>query len=261
MSSSWSVNNEMYEVIGITHKGHVRTNNEDSFMLNQEIVINGSLEKVLAAPFLAAVADGMGGQNAGEVAANIALEELANEPLPATEMEIRQRLEQEIQQKLYSYMRENAATSGMGATIAGILVGEAEETLIFHIGDSRVYRYRDGFLKALTSDHSLVEMLFQTGQITYEEKRQHPKRHIVLRSLGQKDVKADIKGLSQPHEKEDVFLICSDGLSDLVTEEEIEDILHPGTKKSLREQGEALIAAALEQGGTDNITIILVKMK
>ena len=120
------------------------------------------------------------------------------------ENDLKTLIESTIQEKLFSHMDKHPETKGMGSTIAG-MVCTSEKTFIFHIGDSRVYRFRDGFLKPLTKDHSLVESLYRSGQISLEEKQHFPQKNIILRSLGEKGVEVEINSLPFLPEKRMYF--------------------------------------------------------
>ena len=161
----------MYKIYGLTDVGKVREMNEDGFVLNDVLINDGDYYDVVETNFIAAICDGMGGEKSGELASFLALEAFVTSQITSKE-DIQNIVNEKIQQALFDHMEVNPETKGMGTTIAGILCKEHNIT-VFHIGDSRVYRFRDGFIKQLTKDHSLVEMLYETGQISYEEKRIH----------------------------------------------------------------------------------------
>ncbi|GLH65069.1 protein phosphatase 2C domain-containing protein [Parageobacillus sp. G301] len=246
----------MYKIYGITDVGKVRQNNEDGFVVNRALITEGDYEIEVLSDFIAVVADGMGGENAGEIASFLALESFATRKHIQSKEELKHFIEHDIQNKLFQHMERHPETRGMGATLAGVLCNNHKIT-IFHIGDSRVYRFRRPFFKRLTKDHSLVEMLYAAGQILFEEKQHHPKRNILLRSLGQKNVEVEIAELLSPPEIGDVFLLCSDGLTEYVTDEEIEMCL--SSNEPLEKQGKQLVELAKNRGGADNITIVLIK--
>jgi len=252
----------MYEIYGITDIGYVRENNEDGFLIQNIYCNNGQYYlKEVHEPWIAAVADGMGGEQAGEIASKIALEELAKLKLPTTDEDLQEHLFR-INQKIIEYGEQNLESKGLGTTLTGLICIDDELTL-FHIGDSRAYRFRDGFLKLLSQDHSLVESLYQSGKISREDKVIHPQRHILLRCLGGTDTtkisnsNVDVKKIRGKFEAGDVFLLCSDGLTDLVQDEEIESILIESL--TLEQKARKLIDKANQIGGNDNITLIAVK--
>ena len=149
----------------------------------------------------------------------------------------------------------NEQYRGMGTTVIAAVVSESEVVLA-HIGDSRAYILHDGGLYQLTEDHSLVNMLLKHGQITEEEARTHPHRNMIVKALGTNtEVEADI--IVTPWEKEDTLLICSDGLTGLVEERDIGLVLTSDVP--LSEQADRLVQLALDAGGTDNISLILIK--
>lgn len=244
----------MYKLYGLTDVGKVRTINEDGFVLNDVLITEGDYDDEADDRFLAVVCDGMGGENNGDLASFITLKAFATTTISSKE-ELRKLVEDTIQQELFRYMELHPEAKGMGTTVAGILCKNHQMT-IFHIGDSRVYRFRDGILKQLTKDHSLVETLYASGQISYEEKRTHSKRNVLLRSLGQQNVKLDLQDLPYPAEVEDIFLLCSDGLTEYVTEDEMEIMLENG---ELEVSAKKMVQLATERGGADNITVVLIK--
>lgn len=218
--------------------GRVRKANEDSYFVRSPLFV---------------VADGMGGAQAGEVASKIAAEafqrpldeSLAPEKRMASVVKA---ANLEIHEKSVS----DASFQGMGTTLTALLLGDDELT-IAHVGDSRAYRLRDGELTRLTQDHSLVGEMVRRGAITEAEAEVHPQRSILTRALGpEADVEVDT--LSHSVKDGDVYLICSDGLTGMVSDAEIADQL--GSGKPMREVADALIRAANEGGGVDNITVV-----
>ena len=141
----------------------------------------------------------------------------------------------------------------MGTTLEVLLIYK-NKVYIGHIGDSRIYRIRKGIMRKLTKDHSYVQTLVEDGTITKEEAEHHPKKNMLMKALGcEEKIEADVmvKGFL----KDDIILICSDGLTNMVPEEEI----HEEIDKDLKNAGEKLIERAKENGGLDNITLILIK--
>jgi PPM family protein phosphatase len=226
-----------------TDTGRQRRANEDS---------------MLARPPLFVVADGMGGAQAGEVASRVAVESF-QDGLPDTA---------DAEGSLAAYARAanvsihelsqaNAEHAGMGTTLTAVYVG-AEEVAIAHVGDSRAYCLRGGALLRLTDDHSLVDELIRQGKLTAEEAVEHPQRSVITRALGP-EPEVEIDTRSYRARDGDVYLLCSDGLTTMVPDERLAGILlaHP----RLRDAGEALIAAANEAGGRDNITVVLLRVE
>lgn len=227
-----------------TDIGPVRALNEDSYYLPQ------------AGENFCCVADGMGGHNAGEVASAIAAETVASR-LRDKRLAPHERLRRAVyaaNAAIYDKSRENSGMSGMGTTVTVLLI-ENGEAHIAHVGDSRCYLLRNRALMQLTSDHTLVEELLLQGAITPAEAKNHPNRNVITRALGTEiSVKADL--LRVRVEKGDVFLLCSDGLSGPVSDREMLEILTSRMKRESK--ADALVARAIEAGGHDNITALLV---
>ncbi|MEA2271499.1 MAG: family protein phosphatase [Solirubrobacteraceae bacterium] len=204
-----------------------------------------------------AVADGMGGAQAGEVASKMAIE-LFQKDLQDDGSSPEQRLAdraREANRRIYELSRHDAHRAGMGTTLTAAYVGE-QDVSIAHVGDSRAYRLRDGELEQLTDDHSLVAELRKEGKITAEEAEDHPQRSIITRALGP-EAYVDVDTLSFSARDGDVYLLCSDGLTSMISEDQVANILR--SEKALADAGRALIAAANEAGGRDNITVILFR--
>jgi PPM family protein phosphatase len=226
-----------------TDTGRQRRANEDSMLSSSPLFV---------------VADGMGGAQAGEVASRIAVEAfyegLPDLPNPEEALAVRARAANEHIHKL---SQSNAEQAGMGTTLTALWVGE-QEVAIAHVGDSRVYCLRDGELLRLTDDHSLVDELIRQGKLTPEEAEDHPQRSIITRALGPEPV-VEVDTRSFRGRPGDVYLLCSDGLTTMVPEVRLAEVLraHP----QLSDAGEALIGAANEAGGRDNITVILLRLE
>jgi PPM family protein phosphatase len=226
-----------------TDTGRQRRANEDS---------------LLAISPLFVIADGMGGAQAGEVASRIAVESfqpgLPDSHPPESALAD---LARAANTRIHELSHANAEQAGMGTTLTAVYVGE-EEVAIAHVGDSRAYCLRDGELLRLTDDHSLVDELLRQGRLTPEEAIEHPQRSVITRALGiEGEVEVDTRSFrARPG---DVYLLCSDGLTTMVSEELIAAVLlaYP----SLHDAGEALIAAANEAGGRDNITVVLLRLE
>ena len=230
--------------VGVSDPGRRRRRNEDAYV---------------AEPPLFAIADGMGGAQAGEVASGLAAAVL-QEPLEdATAGEERVTfLIQEANRRVFQRSNEDAATSGMGTTMTVALVEERSGTIAFgHVGDSRAYRVRGGELEQLTDDHSLVGELVRSGRLSPEEAEQHPQRSVITRALGtEPDV--DVDTFTVEAEPEDIYLLCSDGLTDMVSSREIRDVVVAAS--DLDEAARGLVNAANAGGGEDNITVVLFQI-
>jgi len=230
------------EKAGRTDVGRQRTANEDSLFVR---------------PPMFAVADGMGGAKAGEVASALAVEAVENAPdsgQPAEEQLAA--IVRSANRRIYDLAVADESRRGMGTTLTLVKVHD-DEISIAHVGDSRAYRMRDGELSQLTRDHSLVAELERSGQITAEAAEHHPQRSIITRALGpEPDVEVDTYTLTG--RDDDLFLICSDGLTSMISDDEVTSILRSAS--SLDEAAEALVLAANQSGGKDNITVILFRL-
>jgi len=227
-----------------SHTGRQRPANEDSLYAR--------------AP-LFAVADGMGGAQAGEIASRIAVETLGAGDAsggPSPELRLAD-LVQSANERIHDLARSDEQHAGMGTTMTVVLVGE-EEITIAHVGDSRAYVLRGGELRRLTRDHSLVEELLEQGKLTPEEASRHPQRSVITRAVGpERHVEVDTQ--TARARDGDVFLICSDGLTTMIDEPFIERTLNAGGP--LDAIGHALIDAANDAGGRDNITVVLFRLE
>lgn len=208
---------------------------------------------------LFAVADGMGGAQAGEVASGTAVDALAA-GLPAGDGSVEERLSRVVQdanERIHALSVADEDRAGMGTTLTAAYVGDGEVTLV-HVGDSRCYRRRDGALERLTTDHSLVEELVRQGRLSPEEAEEHPQRSIITRALGPEAV-VQPDALTVPARAGDVYLLCSDGLTSMIHEPEIEEAL--AGAPTLRDAAADLVARANEAGGRDNITVVLFRLE
>jgi PPM family protein phosphatase len=219
--------------------GRRRRRNEDNYVV---------------APPLFAVADGMGGAQAGEVASQLAASALeAGDSDGLSGVERIDALIQEANRRIFDRASTDPTASGMGTTMTVALV-EGMTVAIGHVGDSRAYLVRGEQMEQLTEDHSLVNELLKTGKLSEEEAQIHPQRSVITRAVGT-DPDVDVDGFSIEAEEDDVFLICSDGLSDMVEDEEILELVH-AHRDDLEKAVKALVAAANRGGGEDNITAV-----
>jgi protein phosphatase len=227
-----------------THTGRQRRANEDAYFARAPLFV---------------VADGMGGAQAGEVASGMAVELFAD-GLPDGGGGLEQRLAAVVRaanERIYRRSRSDSAHAGMGTTLTAVYVGD-EEISIAHVGDSRAYCLRDGELGRLTKDHSLVDELISSGRLTPEEAEHHPQRSVITRALGpESEVEVDTS--THRARPGDVYLLCSDGLTSMVSEQQAAEILR--SAPSLREAGRRLIQAANDAGGRDNITVVLFRLE
>jgi PPM family protein phosphatase len=214
-------------------------------------------DSLLARSPLFVVADGMGGAQAGEVASRIAVETFQPGLADASEPErALAALALDANARIHELSHSSAEHAGMGTTLTAIYVGE-EQVAIAHVGDSRAYCLRDGELMRLTDDHSLVDELMRQGRLTPEEAIEHPQRSVITRALGPEGI-VEVDTRSFQARAGDLYLLCSDGLTTMISEEQIASILLTGL--NLRDAGEALIAAANAAGGRDNITVLLIRL-
>ena len=234
---------------GDTNTGRKRRRNEDSFVCE---------------PPLFAVADGMGGAQAGEIASALvaaavsgALKEGDNVTGPAALLLVVQ-LIHEANRRVHDRATHDSAASGMGTTMTVALVDSEGGVAIGHVGDSRAYRLRAGELVQLTDDHSLVAELVRRGELTAAEAEIHPQRSVITRALGT-DPDVDVDAFAADAAPGDIFLLCSDGLSTMVDADTI-GVLVERNRSDLRDAARALIDAANDSGGEDNITAVLFEI-
>ena len=219
--------------------GRKRRRNEDNYVV---------------APPLFAVADGMGGAQAGEVASQLAASALEAGDSDAQEATKRiDELIQEANRRIFDRASTDPSASGMGTTMTVALV-EGMTVAIGHVGDSRAYLVRGEQMEQLTEDHSLVNELVKSGKLSEEEAQAHPQRSVITRAVGT-DPDVDVDGFTIEAEEGDVFLICSDGLSDMVEDEEILELV-ADNRDDLDRAVKSLVAAANRGGGEDNITAV-----
>lgn len=235
------------EHFGVTDEGKVRQNNEDSLLVG-----DGRDETLFA------VADGIGGFEAGEVASSITIEALKEmEPGDSFETVL-----QEANRRILAAARKNEKLSGMGTTVVAVRFSgtQAEPVAeVAHVGDSRAYLMRGGELKPITEDHSLVAELVRSGDLTRSQASRHPQKNLITRALGAEEgVEVDTTTLQVG--AEDRVMLCSDGLSDMVPESRISEILAESSREP-ETPARRLLSAALDAGGVDNITVVVVDVK
>ena len=235
-------------VISKTHVGLVRENNEDALLVRP--------------PHLFAVADGMGGYAAGEVASSSTIEALKNaidgieeqqeEDIGAMILNAFNKANTQVHQMSL----ENSNYNGMGTTLTAVYLSGNGVGYCCHVGDSRLYICHQGKLKQLTKDHTYVASLLADGKITEDEAAVHPQRHMLLQAVGVEDkIKADL--LQFEVEETDRLLLCSDGLTDMLRDEEIAELI---VLEDVNEAAEQLLEKALDNGGRDNVSLILVDL-
>jgi len=224
-----------------THQGLVRSSNQDCLLVDQGIY---------------GVADGMGGHNGGETASRVTVQVIKN-ALRGKKPELRALLTaaEAANRRVFDMARHDSSLSGMGTTLT--FLWEAEnEVYLCHVGDSRAYLLRGGELKQISQDHSLVAELLIKNMISPEAARTHPYRNVITRAVGVDPVvEADV--FEHDKQPDDLWLICSDGLTNMVPDETIASILQNAENEE--SAADELLALALENGGTDNISFVLCR--
>jgi serine/threonine protein phosphatase PrpC len=226
-----------------TDTGRQRRENEDSAFVRAPLFV---------------IADGMGGAQAGEVASQLAVEafqgELPDEGTPEQRLAGRAR---DANRRIYEISRSEHERAGMGTTLTALYVDETN-LAVAHVGDSRAYLFREGQLGRLTQDHTLVEELVRRGKLTQEQAAEHPQRSIITRALGV-DPEVDVDTWTYTARAGDIVLMCSDGLTSMISEERITAVLE--SEHDLDRAADRLITEANEAGGRDNITVILARLE
>jgi serine/threonine protein phosphatase PrpC len=226
-----------------TDPGRKRRQNEDAFVLR---------------PPLFAIADGMGGARAGEIASALAASALNDSQAQSGGEDYVKQLVQEANRRVHERASNDPSTSGMGTTMTVALVEPSGEITFGHVGDSRAYLLRGDRLEQLTDDHSLVAELVRRGELSARDAEVHPQRSVITRALGT-DPDVDVDAFTIRPEPGDVYLLCSDGLSDMVAGDGIEQVLVQN-RADLDVAAKALVKAANRGGGDDNITAVLFEM-
>jgi serine/threonine protein phosphatase PrpC len=227
----------------VSHVGKIRSNNQDSGYAGRHLFI---------------VADGMGGHAGGDVASAIATKRLAEAD---TDYTIAEDAEQALRSAMIAAnsllaetVFEHSELTGMGTTVSSILrVGD--QVALAHIGDSRIYRFRDGELEQVTADHTFVQRLVDSGRITAEEAAVHPRRSVLMRVLGDVDAAPEIDTKILDTQPGDRWLLCSDGLSSYVSEERLGTIL--GSVRSPQDAADRMVKESLDHGAPDNVTVVI----
>ena len=224
---------------GLSHPGRRRRRNEDAFVV---------------APPLFAVADGMGGAKAGEIASRLAAAAVREEEGERVDVG---ELIREANRRVWERARDDASAAGMGTTMTVALV-EGEQVTIGHVGDSRAYRLRDHVLEQLTEDHSLVAELVRSGRLSPEEAESHPQRSVITRALGTA-ADVDVDTFTVEVQPGDVFLLCSDGLTTMVDDDRIVNVVEEN-RYDLERAAKQLISDANRSGGEDNVTVVFFEI-
>jgi serine/threonine protein phosphatase PrpC len=226
-----------------TDTGRQRRDNEDSALARAPVFV---------------VADGMGGAQAGEVASRIAIETFEpGLPDAGSPEERLAQLVREANRRIYERSRTEHESAGMGTTLTAAYLDHGA-LAIAHVGDSRAYMLRDGVLRRLTQDHSLVDELVRRGKLTEAQAAEHPQRSIITRALGP-EPEVEVDTWSYPAQAGDILLLCSDGLTSMISEDRVSEIMT--SAETLDQAADKLIAEANEAGGRDNITVVLFRVE
>lgn len=224
-----------------TDVGKVRANNQDAPIVSEKLRLYG-------------VADGMGGHKGGEVASTSARDDLLRELEGKTpSVAALSGAIEEVNRQIYHQQEHDDALTGMGTTLSVLWMSD-NFVYIGHVGDSRVYLLRDGEFKQMTLDHSLVEQLVREGVLTEEEAQNHPMRNIITRAIGT-DESVEVDVVVEERRKGDMWLACSDGLHGLVDDRQMRDALR---QYAPEKAADVLLKAALDAGGRDNVTLVIV---
>jgi serine/threonine protein phosphatase PrpC len=264
---------------GLSHKGNVREDNQDHYLVAR---VGRSLDTLVTSlpegevperfdetGFALMVADGMGGAAAGEVASRVAISTLVNIVLDVPDwiMKLDERVADKLISRAVTYYRKVDTTladlvkadpelQGMGTTMTvGYSIGR--DMFVSHVGDSRAYLFRDNKLKQLTRDHTHVQELVEAGMITREEAATHRLRHVLTNAIGGRDREIDVDVQRVRLQDGDRLLFCSDGLTEVVRDDDIADVL--GRSKAPEVVCRSLVDLALERGGPDNVTVVTAR--
>jgi protein phosphatase len=228
----------------ISHTGKVRSNNQDSAYAGSNLFV---------------VADGMGGHAGGDVASSLAIAHLADLDHPfSTTADAERALRDAMADTaaaLIDTVAQRSELSGMGTTVSALVMVD-DYAVIAHIGDSRIYLYRDDALTQITADHTFVQRLVDSGRITPEEARYHPRRSVLMRVLGDMDPDPEVDTFIMPTQPGDRWLLCSDGLSGVVDDTHTAKALAAGLAPG--RTADLLLKQALDGGAPDNVTVVLV---
>ena len=250
------------DYFAISDTGKSRYNNEDCYLAGESNLF--------------IVADGMGGHKAGEIASKTAIDYFASffkktyeDAVSKNKTDKNELTDNDIQkilidaagnanEKIYDLGSKNEEMSGMGTTLTGLFILNSNAYVI-HIGDSRLYLFRDGKLNLLTEDHTLVFQLYKRGVISYEDTFSHPQRNYLTGVLGENEI-SSLECFKFTLEPSDIILICSDGLNSMIKDSSIESILNKLKDKPVRDIAQKLVLRANKNGGNDNITVIILKI-
>jgi protein phosphatase len=245
----------MFYCCGATDKGGVRSENEDAFLIGRKVITDGVFEQRLAPPFIAAVADGVAGELGGGEASAFALKLLSRLKVAERTDYVKSVLA--IHERLRKRGVANKSPN-MQTTLCAVAVGADGVVHAVNVGDSRLYRYRGGVVKQLSTDQSLVQALYERGGIANEQKFRHSQKNVIFPVVGSlnSEPSVAVSEIDGGVSRGDVILLCTDGLSDYVTAGEIEETL--AAPQKLLTRLISLIDKAIGNGGADNITAVIL---
>mgnify|MGYP001213434797 CR=1 FL=1 len=234
---------------GISHIGNIRSNNEDAYYIDETHQ-------------LIAVADGMGGHKAGEIASGIAIDAIASLIATAQQnalmpVEVFRRIFEDANRRIWDKAHATDDCKGMGTTLTSIWIVDGL-AYVAHVGDSRAYLIHEGEIHQVTRDHTLVEELIKTGSIDRESALRHPQKNVLMKAVGADDTISPDLHEVEIHEG-DILMLCSDGLTHYLKDQEIKDLLSKGA--DLKESLSLMTELALERGGADNITAVAIRIE
>lgn len=247
----------MFYCCGITDTGCVRDHNEDAFLINKIVMSKAQLESELHTPFIVGVADGVAGESSGEVASRLALELVSGIKVSPKTDYAEKILDIHRYIKRYGIVKNHI---NMQTTLCALAVDGSGNAKIINVGDSKLLRYRNGIIKQLSTDQSLVQLLYEQGHITAEGKRTHIHRNVIFPVLGnvEEDPKVEVTEIEDGIKAGDLILICSDGLADYITRGDMENTL--ALPQKLPKRLAALVELAKQGGSKDNITVVGISM-
>ncbi|MDF2990694.1 MAG: serine/threonine-protein phosphatase, partial [Microbacterium sp.] len=228
----------------VSHVGRVRANNQDSGYAGHQLFF---------------VADGMGGHAGGDVASAIATQHIADSDVEyPSATEAAASLERALlaaNRRITETVADHSELTGMGTTVSALLI-DGDHAVIAHIGDSRIYLLRSGELSQISTDHTFVQRLVDAGRITAEEAMVHPRRSVLMRVLGDVESSPDIDTMVLDTRPGDRWVLCSDGLSGVVSFDELHELI--ATDAGAKQVADRLVKASLDGGAPDNVTVVVV---
>ncbi len=248
-----------FNTYGITDTGKYRKNNEDAIIIGESICTDGILETEIAPPFFAAVCDGVGGERSGEIASSLTLEKLLMTTYSkVTELKTRVF---GIHDELIEYGREHPESFNMQTTLCLVAFDADNNISCINVGDSRAYLSKSGKLKQISTDQSLSQFLNETGRTKIFDTDDEKIKHVIISSLGNSKQypMVDLTNISEKLDVGDTLMICTDGVSDKLSNDDISIVLN--AQEEISKKAEHLIDMAVRNGSKDNLSIILIEVK